>query len=134
MKTRTIRQRITFKATPKEIYELLMDPRKHAEFTGGKCTISRRVGGKISIYDGYITGKNVELVPDRKIVQLWKPEEDCWPADHFSKATFLMRETKQGTELLFTQTGVPVECGDRFDTGWKDNYWNPMKEWLKNRA
>jgi len=131
MKTRTIRQTATFKASPHEVYEALMDSRKHAKFTGGRCSISRKVGGKVSIYDGYITGENVELVPDKKIVQLWKPEEDCWPQDYFSKVTFSLKATKNGTQLILVQSGVPVVCGDRFDTGWKEFYWAPMREMLE---
>ena len=49
-----------------------MDLEKHAAFTGGKAEISREAGGGINAYDGYIAGKNVELVPDQKIVQDWR--------------------------------------------------------------
>jgi len=133
MKTRTIRQKAFFKATPHEVYELLMDSKKHSSFAGGKCTISRKVGGKISISDGYITGENLELVKDEKIVQSWKAQEDCWPDEHYSVVTFKLTpiKGKEGTGLYFTQTGVPVVCGDRFDSGWKDYYWTPMKEMLE---
>jgi activator of HSP90 ATPase len=134
MKTRTIRQTVFFEASPHDVYEALMDSRKHAKFTGGKCTIVRKVGGKIDIYDGYITGENVELVPDKKIVQTWKPEADCWPADHYSKVTFLFKPTKNGTRLEFVHTGVPVECGDQFDIGWKEHYWTPMKEMFARKG
>jgi activator of HSP90 ATPase len=135
MKTRTIRQTVFFEASPHDVYETLMDSRKHAKFTGGKCTIVRKVGGKIDIYDGYITGENVELVQDKKIAQLWKPDEgDCWPSDHFSKATFALKAEKRGTRLTFTQSGVPVDCGDRFDTGWQERYWAPMKEMLEKKS
>jgi len=133
METRTIRQKAFFRATPHELYELLMDSKKHSQFAGGKCAISRKVGGKISISDGYITGENVELVPDKKIVQKWRPQEDCWPEDHYSTVTFKLTPIrgKGGTGLYFTQTEVPVGCGDRFDTGWKEYYWGPMKETLE---
>ena len=131
MKTRTIRQTVTFRAAAHDVYEALMDSRKHADFTGSKCSISRKVGGKFTISDGYIHGENVELIKDKKIVQLWRPEEDCWPSDHFSKVTFSFKAAKGGTRLTFTQTGVPVVCGDRFDTGWREYYWAPMKEMLE---
>lgn len=136
MRTRTIRQKAFFKASAHELYEMLMDSKKHGEFSGGKCSISRKVGGKISISDGYITGENVELVKDRKIVQKWKAEEDCWPDDHYSTATFKLTPVKgkDGTGLYFTQTGVPAGCGDRFDTGWKEYYWRPMKEMLERES
>jgi activator of HSP90 ATPase len=135
MKTRAIKQTVFFEASPHDVYEALMDSRKHAKFTGGKAVVSRKVGGKIDIYDGYITGENVELVQDKKIVQLWKPDEgDCWPSDHYSKATFALKSEKGGTRLTFTQTGVPVECGDRFDTGWSENYWEPMRRMLERET
>jgi activator of HSP90 ATPase len=128
MRTRTIRQRIDFSADPHDLYETLMDSKKHSEFTGSKCVISRKVGGKVSAYDGYITGENIELELDKKIVQTWRAEEDCWPADHYSRVIFVLKPTKSGTRLTFTHSGVPVDCGDRFDTGWQEQYWTPMQE------
>lgn len=136
METRTIKQKAFFRTTPHEVFELLMDSKKHTKLSGGKCTISRRVGGSISISDGYITGGNVELVPDKKIVQEWRAEEDCWPEDHFSIVTFELAavEKDEGTWLSFTQTGVPVKCGDRFDSGWKEFYWEPMRALLEKKT
>lgn len=131
MKTRTIRQTVSFKVNPHEVYEALMDSRKHAAFTGGKCSISRKIGGKFSVFDGYIKGENIELVPDEKIVQLWRPVEDCWPTDHYSKVKFSLKPVKGGTKLALLHVDVPSECGDRFDTGWKEFYWAPMKEMLE---
>ncbi len=72
-----IRQSVTFKATPHEVYEALMDSRKHARFTHEPARISRKVGGAFSAYSGYITGTNLELVPDKKIVQAWHAQD--WP-------------------------------------------------------
>ncbi len=132
MKTRTIRQKAWFNTTPHEVYEFLMDSKKHCQL-GGECKISRKVGGKLNISDGYIVGENVELIPDEKIVQKWRPMEDCWPEGHYSIVTFKLApiKGKGGTGLTFTQTGVPAECGDRFDSGWRDYYWTPMKELLE---
>jgi uncharacterized protein YndB with AHSA1/START domain len=70
--SKLIQQTVTFKASPHDVYEALMDSKKHAAFSGGKASISRKVGGRISAYDGYITGKNIELIPDQEIVQDWR--------------------------------------------------------------
>jgi uncharacterized protein YndB with AHSA1/START domain len=75
MKTRAIRQTISFKASPHKIYEMLMDSRTHARFTGGKASISRKSGGKFTAYDNYISGTNIELVCDKKIVQYWRASD-----------------------------------------------------------
>ena len=129
MKTKTIRQSVTLKARTHDVYEALMDSRKHSQLTGSKSSISRKVGGKINAWDGYIEGTNLELVPDKKIVQSWRTSD--WAPGHYSQATFLLEETKNGTRLVFTQTGVPEDFYDDISQGWRDFYWKPMKEMLE---
>lgn len=129
MKTKTIRQTVTFKANPHDVYEALMDASKHGRFTEAKATISRKVGGKFSVSDGQIEGVNLELVPDSKIVQTWRMDD--WPAGHYSKATFKFDEADGKTKLTFVQMGVPEEFYEGIKQGWKDYYWAPMKEMLE---
>jgi activator of HSP90 ATPase len=129
MKTKTIRQSITFKESPHEVYETLMDSRKHAKFTGAKARISREVGGRFTAYDGYIEGVNLNLLPDKKIVQSWRGTD--WPKNHYSRAIFLLERVKNGTRLTFTQSGVPDQYYEDINQGWRDYYWNPMKEMLE---
>ncbi len=126
METKTIRQSVIIKASPHDVYEALMDSRKHAKFTGGKASISREVGGKFSAFDGYAGGINLELVPDKKIVQTWRAED--WAVGQESKVTFALAKVQEGTRLTFTQSGVPEEQFDDVSQGWKDYYWEPMKE------
>jgi activator of HSP90 ATPase len=128
METKTIRQTVIFKANPHDIYEALMDSKKHAKFTGGKASISREVGGKFSTYDGYAEGVNQELVPDKKIVQTWRAED--WPEGHYSRVSFSLNKAEGGTRLTFSQTGVPEEQYQDVSQGWQDYYWEPMKEML----
>ncbi len=131
MKTRTIRQSVTFKASAHAIYEALMDSRKHARFTGAKAKISRKANGKFTAYDGYIEGVHLVLVSDKKIVQSWRGND--WPEGHFSKATFSLKKAKNGTRLTFTQSGVPVQYYRGINQGWRDYYWKPMKEMLEKK-
>ncbi len=127
--TKTIRQSVTFKASPHDVYEALMDPKKYAQFAGGPATISRKVGGKFSEMDGSITGTNLELVPDVKIVQSWRLDD--WPEGHYSRATFAFEEVGGKTRMTFTQNGVPEDVYEDVKQGWYDYYWNPMKEMLE---
>lgn len=128
---RKIIQTVTFKATPHEVFELLMDSKKHSGFTGDKAIISREAGGKFSAYDGYITGENLEIVKDKKIVQRWRASD--WPEGTESKVTFSFEETSGGTKMKFTHEGVPDEFYDDIKQGWIDFYWTPMKEYLADR-
>ena len=129
MKTKTIKQSVNFKATPHEVYEALMDSKKHSKFTSSRASISRNIGGKFIAYDGYISGTNLELVPDKKIVQSWTCTD--WSEGHFSKATFLLKKIAKGTKLVFTQTGVPEEFYEEISNGWHEHYWEHMKRMLE---
>jgi activator of HSP90 ATPase len=120
-----IQQAVTFNASPHVVYEALMDSQQHAAFTGGAAKISREVGGEFSAFDGYITGKNIELVPDKKIVQSWRAVD--WDAGVFSTVTFELTSVPEGTRLDFTHTDLPAGTEPEFTQGWIDNYWEPMK-------
>ncbi len=124
-----IRQSVTFKAAPHDVYEELMDSRKHGKFTGEKAGIRRKVWGRIMAYDGYIIGKNLELVADEKIVQEWHAKE--WPEGHTSRVTFRLFPVKGGTRLNFTHSGVPDKFYTDIKQGWIDAYWKPMKVMLE---
>jgi activator of HSP90 ATPase len=126
--SKTIRQTVTFKASPHDIYESLIDEKKHAQFTGAKVKLNRKTGGKFSIWDGEISGENLELVPDKKIVQTWRYSD--WPAGEFSTATFSLEAVDGGTRLTLNQSGVPDEAYEDIKQGWKDYYWIPLKKYL----
>ena len=126
---KAIRQTVTFKAPPAVIYEMLMDSRRHAKFTGAKARIRREVGGTIMAYDGYIDGVNLEIAPNRKVVQSWRGSD--WPEGHFSKATFALAKVKGGTRLTFTQSGIPEDQVEAIKDGWKEHYWDKMKALLE---
>ena len=127
---KTVRQSATFHASPGEVYELLMDSKKHSSFTNARAKISNKIGGKISAYNGYITGYNIELKPGKLIVQSWHAAD--WPEKHMSTAIFKFQKIKTGTNLIFTQKNVPSEQYDSIKQGWIDNYWQLMKEYCKN--
>jgi activator of HSP90 ATPase len=123
-----IRQTVTFKAAPHDVYEALMDSRKHAAFTGDSAKISRKVGGAITAYGEYVTGRNVELVLDKKIVQAWHAAD--WPDGHESTVTFILKRVPGGTRLSFSHRDVPENDVEAIRQGWKDNYGEPMKIFL----
>jgi len=124
----TIKQTVIFKASPAQLYEAILDPAIHSKFTGAKATGSAKVGGKFTAYDGYISGVNLELVKDSKIVQEWTSTD--FPEGHKTQVTFEFLPVKTGTKLKFTQTNVPGENYADIAKGWEDFYWIPLKAML----
>ena len=62
----------TIPASPEEIYQAWLDSIGHSEMTGGEATTSDEVGAEVSAWDGYISGRNLHLVPGERIVQSWR--------------------------------------------------------------
>jgi activator of HSP90 ATPase len=122
---KTIKQKVKFKKSPHDVYEMLMDSKKHSEFTGDTAKIANKVGGKFTAYGGYIEGTNLELVPDKKIVQKWRGSD--WQEGVYSEATYTLKPIKTGTELTFEQKGVPDEQYEDIKKGWYEFYWDKMQ-------
>jgi activator of HSP90 ATPase len=133
MKTKNIKQKALIPATPLEVYNALMDSKKHSAFTFSVCKIGKKEGASYSAYDGYIKGKNIKLVPGKKIVQTWQPVDGVWPEDHFSEITFDLKASPKGTEIAFLQTGVPVNQVEEFKKGWPEHYWEPLKAYFSQQ-
>jgi activator of HSP90 ATPase len=131
--TNNIEQTVLFEgASPHDVYELLMDQSKFATLSGKPAEISRAVGGSVTAYGGFVKAINVELVPDTRIVQAWKGGIAQWPQDHHSVVAFALQKVPQGTQLSFTQVGVPTAGFDIVVAGWPQAYWDPMKKALGN--
>jgi activator of HSP90 ATPase len=132
MKTVTIRQSVKLTATPHDVYECLMDSRKHSTFTGCPAKISRKVGGNFTAMES-LRGKNVELMPGQKIVQTWQCDYDGWPKNHFSTLTIRLRPTENGTRLDFVQNDVPAVCFTGIREAWLKYYWQPLKKLFRQK-
>jgi activator of HSP90 ATPase len=124
-----IEQTVMFKVSPHEVYEALMDSGLHAAFTNSEAEISREVGGAYKTYGGYISGKNLELLPNQKIIQSWRADD--WPEDYYSVVTFLLRADGGGTRLDFSHANVPEGTEEEFTQGWIENYWEPLKAYFE---
>ena len=131
MITKDIHQTIRFPAATHEIYEILMDSEKHGRLTNTSASIDRRVGGRFSAADGYITGETLDLVQDKLIVQRWRGRD--WPVGHFSTVTFELEEVEGGMELSLTHRDVPEEEVEMVYEGWHKYYWKPISEDLRSK-
>ena len=67
-------------ASPEAIYKAWLSSEGHSDMTGGEAEVSDVVGAAYSAWDGYIEGRNVELLPFRRIVQTWRTTE--FPEGH----------------------------------------------------
>ncbi len=127
---KTIKHKVRFKASPREVYDALADSEQRSALTGSRAVIGAAVGDRFSTDDGRVTGVNVDLVPGERLVQAWRRDDD-FPDGVYSMAAITMAPTpKGGTELVLTHRGVPKPLLDEMETYWRTVYWSPMKSRL----
>jgi activator of HSP90 ATPase len=124
-----IHQEIDFTVSPQRIYQALMDQKQFAAFSGRPATIDQKPGGTFSLFDGHITGRNIALVPNERIVQAWRAAD--WPEGVYSIAKFELQTNGSRTRLVFEQTGFPEGLHDHLTEGWESNYWSLLQKYLR---
>jgi activator of HSP90 ATPase len=114
-------------ASPQQIYEAWLNSEGHANLTGGaSATASTDEGAPFSAWGGYITGTNITLEPDRRIIQSWRTGEFS-DTDPDSQIEVLLEPVPGGTKITIHHTGVPDGQTGYEQGGWQESYFDPMK-------
>jgi activator of HSP90 ATPase len=137
----SIRQLTVFKASRQRVYEALTDTSQFDKITqlspemqAGKSfgtsptAISREAGGTFSLFGGHIIGRQIELIPNDRIVQAWRVVD--WDPGVYSIAKFELVERGAGTKLIFDHSGFPKGEAEHLAEGWKSHYWDSLEKFL----
>jgi activator of HSP90 ATPase len=119
-------------ATPPAVYDTWMSSEGHSAMTGSPASISAKVGAEFDAWDGYIHGKNLELLPGKRIVQSWRTSEfsDDEPD---SRIEIILEPVGGQTRLILRHTGLPPH-GGQYEQGWVESYFEPMQEYFEQRS
>jgi activator of HSP90 ATPase len=120
----TIHQETTFSAAPSRIYKALVDLKQFAEVTGAPASGDSSEGAAFSAFGGHVTGRQVELVPDKRIVQAWRAK--TWPEGVYSIVRFELVADGKGTKLVFDHSGFPEDEKEHLSGGWRAQYWDKI--------
>jgi activator of HSP90 ATPase len=138
----SIHQERLFNAGPKRIYEALtVTPQfdKIIQLTGvmrspalatmqKPTDINPAVGGAFTLFGGYITGRQIELLPNELIVQAWRV--GSWSRGRYSIARFELVAEGTRTRIVFDHTGFPKGRAEELASGWQEHYWDPLAKFL----
>ncbi|XP_009604993.1 uncharacterized protein LOC107784939 [Nicotiana tabacum] len=130
---KTIAMTEKFNCRAKDLFEILMDERRWKGFSQSNARISKEIGGEFTIFDGSVTGKNVDLQEGKLIVQNWR--FGSWPDGIESTVRIVFDEPEPGvTVVKLTHSNVPEE--DRYgnatvventERGWRDLIFNKIR-------
>ena len=132
MKTAVLRQTVIVHADPGKVYDAFVNAKIHSDFTGSKATGKPVVGARFTAWDGYIFGKNLELVEGKRLVQEWQTTD--WTEGYGpSRFQLTFKKVKEGTEITMIHSDIPEEQKDELAEGWNEFYWTPLKQYFSRK-
>lgn len=116
---------------PDKVYKAWLNSKEHSLMTGGEAKITAAEGKSFTAWDGYISGKNIELIPSKKIVQTWRTTEFD-EHDEDSNLEILLEPHAEGCKLTLHHTNIP-QGQTQYKSGWLEHYFEPMKEYFRRK-
>jgi activator of HSP90 ATPase len=124
----SLHQVIDFHAGRERVYEALLNSQQFTTFSGAPAQIDRDVGGAFTLFGGLVNGRNIELVANERIVQVWRPTD--WGPGVYSLVKFELLKRGSQTQVVLDHTGFPEGGFEHLNSGWKVHYWDPLGTYL----
>ncbi|WP_167618898.1 SRPBCC domain-containing protein [Maribellus sediminis] len=118
-----IKRYYTIKADPADVYNALTNQKMLEIWTGEDVVMQAEAGTEFSLWNGSISGKNLELEPNTKIVQQWYFGEE-----EASVVTIKLHPHKKGTSVELHHTNIPDEAFENISDGWDEDYFGALNE------
>ena len=119
--------RLEIIAEPEEVFAALTNPFQIGLWSGYPADMKAEAGYVFSLWEGYITGVNLEVVPDRLLVQEWFFGERA----EQSVVRISLKKEKDRTVVELTHTHIPEEVYEEITEGWQDYYLGSIKLMLE---
>lgn len=103
---------------PSDVYAALTNPFTIELWSGYPAVMSTEPESEFSLWEGDITGRNIEFIPDRKVVQEWYFGDN----EEQSIVTITIRPDKGGSLVTVEQTNIPDEDFNDIAEGWREYY------------
>lgn len=119
-----INQRVTLAASADAVYKALTSATEFGQVTGAPAEIESVEGSAFSCFGGQVTGRQIELVPNKRIVQAWRV--GAWDEGVYSIVKFDIVPTGDSTTLDLAHAGFPDDSKEHLEAGWHKMYWDPL--------
>jgi len=117
------KKRYTLSASPSDVYNAMTNPVMIEIWTGEPAVMSTEPGSEFEIWDGAITGQNLEFIQDKLIVQQW-----FFGEEEASIVTMKLHPDRKGTLVELHQTNIPDDAYDNMVEGWDQEYFGNLRQ------
>jgi uncharacterized protein YndB with AHSA1/START domain len=131
----SIHQETLIAAPPQQVFELLTSGSLFGAATGMPAEITDREGDSFSLFGGRVEGRQIELVPGRRVVQAWRfgaEHESPWEPGVYSTVRFTLEPDGDATRLVIEHAGIPPEWNEHISEGYPAFYEDPIVKFFAN--
>src|SRR4030043_150806 len=115
---KTFQKTFKINAEPSDVYSALTNPYTIELWSGYPAIMSEIQGSEFSLWEGDITGKNLEFVKDKKIVQEWYFGEQ----EGKSIVTITIQPDRDNSIVTVEHTNIPDPDFADIAEGWREYY------------
>lgn len=113
-------------ATADEVYQAITNPLSIKIWTNSETVMSTEPNSEFSMFDGEISGRNIEFEENKKVIQEWYFGETDTP----SIVTIKLFPKNEGTSIHLVHTNIPDDAFDEMVEGWDDIYFGQLEEFF----
>jgi activator of HSP90 ATPase len=123
---KTFKKSFNIKAEPADVYSALTNPFTIELWSGYPAQMNTEAGSEFSLWEGDITGKNLEFVQDKKVVQEW------YFGDQVEKSivTILIFPDREDSRVTVEHTNIPDDDFAAIADGWREHYFEAISNFF----
>jgi activator of HSP90 ATPase len=123
---KTFKRTFKINAEPSDVYAALTNPYTIELWSGYPAVMSTEPGSEFSLWEGDIIGKNLEFIPDRKVVQEWyfgdQPEK--------SVVTITILPDNVNSIINVEHSNIPDGEFSDIAEGWREYYFDAISNFF----
>jgi uncharacterized protein YndB with AHSA1/START domain len=128
----TVSLAVDLPASPARLYAMYLNPKIHAAFTGAPVKIAACAGSVFEAFSGALTGKILQVVPGRLIVQSWRSSE-FGKRDLDSTLILAFSAIGRAGRIELTHVNVAERDFSGVSEGWAKYYFVPWRAYLERQ-
>lgn len=128
-----IHHEAVIEASPERVFAVLVDGEEFGAATGLPASSSGEEGSAFSLFGGRVEGRQIELVPGRRVVQAWRfggEHPEAWEPGVFSVVRFSLEPLGDATRLVIDHDGIPARSEERIEAGYPAFYSEPLAKYV----
>lgn len=123
---KTFKKTFRLNAEPSDVYSALTNPFTIELWSGYPAQMSTEPGSEFSLWDGDISGKNIEFIQDKKIVQEWYFGDQ----EEKSIVVITIAPDRENSSVTVEHSNIPDDAFSDIAEGWREYYFEAISSFF----